>query len=366
MIDDSKDVADVMAEYVRRMGHEVGVCYSARDGREWLRPNETDIALVDVNLDDESGFQILDEFRGVNPELQFIMISGDQSVESPVKAMRLGAAGYMIKPLGFEAFKAEFQRVYKEREAMLQNRNNLRRLEKELQMQTQDFLAEVGTSFNLQKSLITSLCNLARVRDRETGEHLYRIAHYCQEIAAKLGALPRYKGIIDDAFISRMMLAAPLHDIGKTGIPDAILLKAGPLDADELNIMRRHTLIGKEILAEVVNGFDGKAPEVVLMGMDICAYHHERWDGKGYMEGLMGEEIPIAARIVSLADFYDALASSRVYRQHAYDHESITAMIRKESGARFDPEVVKAFFEAERQVIALRMTKSPQQLQSAT
>ncbi|MEO8377323.1 MAG: HD domain-containing phosphohydrolase [Candidatus Sumerlaeota bacterium] len=365
IVDDTPEVADVIAEYVRKLGHNVSVCYSAHEGRERLRVQRMDVALVDVNLDEGSGFTILDEFKPANPELQFIMISGDQSVESPVKAMRLGAAGYMIKPLGFDAFGMEFERVRKERESMLERRDNLRRLENELQMQTQDFLAEVGTSFNLQKTLITSLCNLARARDKDTGEHLYRIANYCREIAIKLRANPRHESVIDDAFINRMMLAAPLHDIGKTGIPDAILLKPGALSPDELTIMKRHTLIGKEILEEVVNGFDGNAPEVVLMGMDICAYHHERWDGKGYPVGLAGDEIPLSARIVSLADFYDALASSRIYRVQAYDHESIASMIRKEAGSRFDPEVVHAFFEAEPQVMGLRLLQSPEQMQTA-
>jgi putative two-component system response regulator len=358
ILDDTPNVADLIGEFVQRRGHEVTKCYTAKTGRETLDSGRFDLALVDINLDEDSGFKFLDDYRSRIPEMQFIMISGDQSVESPVKAMRLGAAGYLIKPFTYESFLSEFDRVNDARAVSLQRRDSYQRLQRELEDRTREFLVEVSSSFNLQKTLINSLIHLAKARDRETGDHLRRMPYYSREIANGMRRVPRHASVIDESFIHRLLLAAPLHDIGKTGIPDAILLKPGKLNDDEFEIMKKHTVIGKEILEEVINGFDGNAPEVVRMGMDICAYHHERWDGRGYPHGLSGDEIPVAARIVSVADYYDALSTGRIYRPESLEHSVIADMIRSESGRRFDPDVVIAFNEIEPRIVELRSART--------
>lgn len=354
IIDDSPMVTVLLTEYLDMLGHQAVGCMTAREGRELLDREFFDLVFLDINLDTDSGLSFLEEYHPRLGNTTFIMISGDHDVENPVQSMRLGAVGYLIKPFDFHAFSRELDRVVQIRSQRMEKEESFHRLQEELETRTRDFLTEVGASFNLQKSLISSLCNLARARDRETGDHLQRIAAYCREIAHGLRADEVYAMEVNDLFISRLTLAAPLHDIGKTGIPDAILLKPGKLTHDEFEIMKKHTVIGRDILSEVLHGFDGDPPEVVRMGMDICAFHHERWDGDGYPHGIDGGKIPLSARVTTVADFYDSLSSSRVYRREPFSHQDICTMIHEGAGTQFDPAVVGAFFRREAQVIKLR------------
>ncbi|MBI3008142.1 MAG: HD domain-containing protein [Candidatus Omnitrophica bacterium] len=185
----------------------------------------------------------------------------------------------------------------------------------------------------LQYTVMRKLADLAETRDLETGGHLFRIQGYCRFIAEKLSVKEKFSGLIDHAFIEEMYYSSPLHDIGKVGIPDRILLKQGKLTPDEMAIMKTHTLIGAEIL---------KGPDFLKMGRDIAYYHHEKWDGTGYPDGIKGESIPLSARIMALADVYDALVSKRVYKE-AFTQETAVSIIKEGIGSHFDPDAGAVF-----------------------
>ena len=196
----------------------------------------------------------------------------------------------------------------------------------------------------LQYTVMRKLADLAERRDPETGKHLLRIQSYCRLIAKTLSAQEKYKEFIDDAFIEDIYYSSPLHDIGKVGIEDRILLKPGKLTQDEMAVMKTHTLIGAEIL---------KGPAFLKIGQDIAHYHHEKWDGTGYPEGLTGKEIPLPARIMALADVYDALVSKRVYKQ-AFSQETAEAIIKEGIGSHFDPDIGAIFIEHTAKFVEIR------------
>ena len=184
------------------------------------------------------------------------------------------------------------------------------------------------------------LASLAESRDPETGEHLERIRSYCHILAEELRRNSQYAEWIDDKFIEDLYRSSPLHDIGKIGIPDSILLKPGTLTDEEFEIMKHHPVIGAEALGGAMK--NNRAASFLEMAIDIARYHHERFDGTGYPDGLKGQEIPLSARIVALADVYDALTSTRVYKP-AFRPEVAYMMIKEERGNHFDPVIVDAF-----------------------
>lgn len=199
----------------------------------------------------------------------------------------------------------------------------------------------VGESLAARHSIIVGLARLAESRDRDTGDHLERIATYSAILAERLrDRFPE----IDDAWVRELMLASSLHDIGKVGVPDSVLLKPGKLTPEERAVIERHPLIGADTLAavRVSMGEHGRDDALLSMSIDIARSHHERWDGRGYPDGLVGDAIPLAARIVALADVYDALTSPRVYKP-AMPHDEAAGIIREGRGKHFDPAVVEAF-----------------------
>lgn len=199
--------------------------------------------------------------------------------------------------------------------------------------------------FEAHMATIYSLVKLAESRDYNTGEHVLRVAELCRMLAGKLRGREKYRDYINDSYVEYIFKAAPLHDIGKVGIPDSILLKPGKLTPEEFEIMKTHTVIGEETLLEVKQRYSGY--KFLEMAVHIARHHHERWDGTGYPDGLSGEDIPLSARIMAVADTYDALRSKRVYKE-ALTHEECLEVIRQESGTHFDPETWMCCLNAER------------------
>jgi putative two-component system response regulator len=211
--------------------------------------------------------------------------------------------------------------------------------------------AERLLSLETRDVAIFAMAKLAESRDVETGAHLERVMNYARILAQQLPIMGKYVDEIDPEFVRLVYSTSPLHDIGKVGIPDGVLLKPGRLDDREFEIMKTHTTLGAQTLEAALLRFPGA--KFLRMARDIAASHHERWDGKGYPSGLAGESIPLCARIVALADVYDALTSKRVYK-NAFAHEVAKSIIVKDSGTHFDPNVVEAFLAAEPAFIAVR------------
>ena len=196
---------------------------------------------------------------------------------------------------------------------------------------------------------ILSLATLAETRDNETGQHIRRTQYYMQALATELRQYPEFRGLLTDQSIQQIFKSAPLHDIGKVGIPDSILLKAGKLSDDEMHIMKTHTTLGSDAIEEAINSLssslaiDGTGT-YLHYARDIAHYHHERWDGKGYPKGLHGDSIPLHARMMALADVYDALVNERVYKE-AFSREKTEDIILNQSEGQFDPRVIEAFIK---------------------
>ncbi|MEG6615449.1 HD domain-containing phosphohydrolase [Peptococcaceae bacterium 1198_IL3148] len=195
-----------------------------------------------------------------------------------------------------------------------------------------------------QLATIYSLVKLSESRDDETGAHIERVALFCKLLASELRNLPQYQDYINDDYVDNIFKASPLHDIGKVGIPDSILLKPGKLSTEEFEIMKTHTVIGANTLLEVKKKYpDNKFLE---LGISITRFHHERWDGSGYPDGLSGQDIPLSARIMAIVDVYDALRSKRVYKE-AHSHEESMKIIKQGEGSHFDPEILQVFVQNE-------------------
>jgi PAS domain S-box-containing protein len=195
-----------------------------------------------------------------------------------------------------------------------------------------------------RNATILGLAKLAEYRDADTGAHLERIREYAKILALELSKMPKYSGYITPDYIEDIYNSSILHDIGKVGIPDSILLKPGRLTRDEFEVVKRHSSLGGEALKAVETKIDGQS--FLSLGKEIAFYHHEKWDGTGYPRGLKGDQIPLSARIVALADVYDALTSKRVYKE-AFSHEKAIAIIAEDRGKHFDPDVVDAFLALE-------------------
>lgn len=187
---------------------------------------------------------------------------------------------------------------------------------------------------------IFSMAKLAESRDDDTGKHLERVRNFCRLLSERLGSHSRYEKEIDSGFTDNIFYASPLHDIGKASIPGRILVKRGRLTDEEFTIMKSHADQGARTLETFKRKYPGS--KVLAMGITISRHHHEKWDGSGYPQGLTGEDIPLAARIMAVADVYDALRSTRCYKP-AFSHEYSSGIIMQKSGSHFDPEIVNAF-----------------------
>jgi response regulator RpfG family c-di-GMP phosphodiesterase len=197
---------------------------------------------------------------------------------------------------------------------------------------------------NARMATILALAKLSEYRDDDTGIHLERMREYSRIIADEMAKKPNCIGYITEEYIEDIYHSSILHDIGKVGIPDAILLKPGKLTPDEFETIKRHSTLGGDILTDIEAGIEGQT--FLTLGKEIAYYHHEKWDGTGYPEGLKGEQIPLSARIVALADVYDALTSDRIYKK-AITHEKAKEIITHTKGKHFDPDVVDSFLTRE-------------------
>ena len=221
--------------------------------------------------------------------------------------------------------------------AMKEAEDELERYSKQLEEMVSEKVKEISES---QMATIFALVKLAESRDDETGAHIERTASFCRLLAQKARTLPQFHGLIDDEYVATIYRASPLHDIGKVGISDLILLKPGKLTPEEFAVMKTHVEIGYQTLSNIDKRYQNNA--FVQMGLDITRFHHEKWDGSGYLFELQGEEIPLSARIMALADVYDALRSKRVYKP-AFSHEKAMEIIVEGRGKHFDPALVDLF-----------------------
>lgn len=296
-----------------------------------------DLILLDVQMPGMSGYEVCKRLKSNDKykSIPVIFLSALSDTENKVKGFENGGVDYIQKP--FETLEVQ-ARV----NTHIQLHDLQLRLEehnKHLNQLVDDKVKEISDS---QMATIYALAKLAESRDDDTGEHLIRVQVFCRLMAEKLRV---YNGISED-FINALEKASPMHDIGKVGIRDAILLKPGKLTPEEFEEMKQHTTIGANTLREVYKKYPNNY--FISIGIEVAQSHHEKWDGSGYPNGTKAEEIPLSARIMTLADVYDALRSKRVYKD-AFTREKTREIILEGRGTHFDPLIVDVFLEHEQE-----------------
>ena len=297
-----------------------------------------DLVIMNVDMPGIDGYETCRRLKALPSELAPIVsiLSSHSDVEELRKAFAAGADDYMLKPIDRHELASRLRLQIKLR-AALGAMDSLQRTENSRQKLSKDLEHDVAA---LQDTTASMLAKLAETRDGDTGAHLFRMRDYAIVLAQSLRRNANFTQKIDDEFLANLRRACPLHDIGKIAVPDAILHKSGLLNAEEIQTMRRHTIVGAAILSEGADQLRDGAH--LVMAAEIARSHHECWDGSGYPDRLRGLEIPPAARIVAVADVYDALTSARPYKE-AWSSSKAFRYIVEESGKHFDPEVVEAF-----------------------
>lgn len=346
VVDDNEAVGRLICEMLGVEGYACIAVDSAESALDELNRREYSLVVSDINMPGLDGIELLKRIRDLpNSEIAVIMVTVHDELGTAIRCLKLGAYDYLVKPveqreLCFSVVKAlerlsivvrekDYQEALKTE--VVKKTVGLRRTIEELK----DTKSVLGQT---QKEIIYRLAVAAEYRDEDTGEHLFRIAGTSFFIAEAMG--------LEADFCATIHAASPLHDIGKIGISDSILLKPGPLDDEERELMKTHTLIGRKIL-------QNSKTALIQMACEIAETHHENFDGNGYPYGRRGDEIPLSARIVGVADVFDALASKRPYKE-AWSFEDSRNCIVEKKGTQFDPQVVDAFSSCAERIYALR------------
>ncbi len=297
-----------------------------------------DLILLDILMPEMDGYEVCRELKrsDLTASIPVIFLTSLTQVEDEEKGLKVGAVDYIHKPISPSVLLARVQTHLKLKEArdFLKVQNSI--LEKMVKQRT----IELTQS---QEATIVAMGALAEFRDPETGNHLRRTQHYVKQLALELAKNPDYCEYLTEERIDVLFKSAPLHDIGKVGVPDNVLLKPDKLTKEEFETMKEHTLFGKDAIRETQKQMDISS-SFLVMSEQVAAHHHEKWDGTGYPNGLSGTDIPLSARLMAIADVYDALVSNRVYKP-AFTHEKAIQIIKKNSGTHFDPDIVMAFLE---------------------
>ncbi len=315
--------------------------------------NPPDVILLDLVMPEMSGFEVCQLLKQ-DPRtrhIPVIVVSGLSERDANVRAIESGADDFLLKPFDAVLLQTRIKSSLRTKflhDQIFEYQDQLETHNTTLEDCVRARTAEIELT---QQVTVFTLAKLAESRDNETGQHLDRMRCYAREVAAEIITTEKYRNRFDDGFVDQIYQSSPLHDIGKVGIPDRILLKPGKLSNDEFDIMKRHSVIGGDTLKLADEQAGNNS--FLSMGKDIAYSHHERWDGSGYPHGLRGEEIPLASRIVAIGDVYDALTSRRPYKE-PFSHEKAMAIILEGKGKHFDPDVVDAFVAREREIIAIR------------
>jgi two-component system, response regulator RpfG len=335
VVDDQSTGRAILEQVVRSLDERVGVEGFARpiDAVVWATRHIADLVLVDYMMPDMDGIEFVKRLRALPgyEHVPIVMVTVHDDRKVRYAALDAGITDFLTKPLDARECLARCRNLLTLRRQQLALEDRRRHLED----MVEDATREVR---DREKETLLRLARAGEFRDEETGHHLIRMSRYSGLIAATIG-------LAQDE-VETIELAAPLHDIGKIGIPDHILLKPGKLDAAEWEVMRRHPVIGHEILK-------GSASKYVRMGALIALGHHERYDGSGYPNGLVGDHIPLCARIVAVADVFDALTSVRPYKAQ-WDAETAFQHLQAQRGKHFDARLVDAFLGVKDEIGAIR------------
>lgn len=358
IVDDTPDVLSLISNLLTGR-YRVKVANNGRTGLQLACATPgPDLVLLDVMMPDMDGLAVCRAIKAdpVACHIPVIFLTGKTGLDDEEAGLNLGAADYISKPVSPAILRARVATHIALKQSTDLLRDKADRLEHEVALRTHELEAA-------QDATILAMSMLAETRDMDTGNHIRRTQHYVKALAEKLQNQPRYRSQLNRREIDLMFKSAPLHDIGKVGIPDRILLKPGKLDAEEFTIMKTHTTIGFEAIVQAEKALGGPVPHLRL-AKEIALSHQEWWDGSGYPQGLAGDAIPLSARLMAIADVYDALISTRVYKA-GLSHDRAVQVIFQGRATHFDPDMVDAFIEIQDDflAIALQFADDENQLQ---
>lgn len=322
IVDDEAYICTIISRFLVKEGFDCSVAYSADEAMQVMKKKDIGLLITDINMPHKNGIELLQYTRTHHEDTAVIMVTAVDDRDTAIYALHLGAFGYIIKPFNEKEMLINVANAIERRSIRIERKEYERVLEQKVEERTQELRRR-------EELMVLRLVAAAKYRDEETGTHIRRLGLYSAELAEALGW--------DSARVRDIRLAATMHDMGKIGIPDEILLKPGKLTDQEFAFIKKHPQIGADLL-------QNSGIELLDMAADIALYHHERWDGSGYPVGLAGMDIPEAARIVAIADVYDALANDRVYRP-AFPEEKVIALMREGRGSHFDPDIFDLFLQ---------------------
>lgn len=339
VVDDTPANLQLLASMLKERGYRVRPVPDGDLAIQAARRMPPDLILLDTNMPGLNGYEVCAELKA-DPRLRdipVIFISANTEVLDKVKAFSIGGVDYVTKPFNFDEVEARVETHLK----IIRLRREIEALNSSLKERVQSQIREISDS---QIATIIALAKLAEYRDTDTGNHIFRVQRYCRALAQRLADEKVFGSVIDDSFVTTIFQASALHDIGKVGISDDILLKPGKLTSEEFEIMKTHTTIGAETLSAVMESYPENT--FVRMGVETARSHHEHWDGSGYPGGLVGEAIPLSARILAIPDQYDALRTKRPYKPEYSEAETYTILTEgdgRSSPSHIDPRVLAAF-----------------------
>lgn len=345
IVDDEDAVRRPLRRTLERAGHHVLEASNVAEARAVLDAQPVELVLCDVNMPGGSGLELVRSIASDHSDAAIVMLTGVDDPAVANEALEIGAFGYLVKPVGGNEALINVSSNLRRRELELSRRQYVEELESKVLSRTaalRDALEQLelrqATVQQAERDAVDRLVTALTIRSEETGAHIRRVGRFAALLARRAG--------VNHYSEHEMCLAAMLHDVGKIGIPDSILLKPGPLDGDERAIMKRHAMLGCQLLT------NGTSP-VLTLGAQIALTHHEHWDGSGYPSGLTSEAIPVAGRIAAISDVFDALTSDRVYRPAIPVPEAVARM-RAEQGQQFDPALLDVFLDSLGEFEAIR------------
>lgn len=329
--------------------YQVQVANRGQTALDYLESGgRADLILLDVLMPDMDGFETCRRLKE-NPvwrDIPVLFLTSLSDADDESHGLSLGAEDFIHKPISPPVVLARVRTQLKLAQARHLIRDRNAELEylvaertRELLSKSQELIHRKQEIIAAQAATITAFCSLAETRDNETGNHIRRTQNYVRELALELRHHPRFANRLNDDLIDLLYRSAPLHDVGKVGIPDAILHKPGKLTTEEWEVMKLHCKLGRDAIAMAEEALASHEDSFLRYAREIAYGHHERWDGSGYPEGLSGEAIPLSARLMAVADVYDALITKRVYKP-AFSHEMAIEIMARERGKHFDPDII--------------------------
>ncbi|MCM1045986.1 MAG: response regulator [Candidatus Gastranaerophilales bacterium] len=335
VVDDDKTNL-TLAQKILLPQYRIAACNSGMAALKYLENNCPDLILLDINMPEMDGFEVMEKLRKQDHTMTIpvMFLTADNTTETELKCFRMGAVDFVSKPFVPDILLSRVSKTIE----LEQYRHNLERM---VQEQAEKLTEGARRLSLIQDSVIMGMANLIESRDGSTGKHVKNTQMYVEMIVNELHRQGLYADQLTPEYMENVCKAAPLHDVGKIKVPDAVLQKPGKLTPEEFETMKLHTTYSRKIIKTIIG--DVEDASYVQIVEDIAMYHHERWDGTGYPTGLAGDDIPLAARIMSVADVFDALYEERVYKPPIRPIERIMQIMIEGRGTQFDPVIIDVF-----------------------